>query len=278
MELHNAVENVIRRHMEGEVVERSFVCVSLCVFVCVSFSLSLCHDLGFHLLSSSYLSSIIKKRTFSRAVFLRDPLERMLSGYIDKCVRPKSKVDYRHCLPSSAFNNNLTDPKHLRLGMQDRPDYLFAGFIDAFPLKWDVHFFPQSLYCGGLFRHIGGYDYVGIMGEGFYKELARMASTFDSEMLTDAIQTAFSLPKKGEWESKLVASQDVKFSNRTFSLLPKTRQAEWRHATNAPEFVQLFFTASSVRRALEYYAVDYVMLGLEVPGWVHDMLAEDPQP
>jgi hypothetical protein len=30
-----------------------------------------------------------------------------------------------------------------------------------------------------------------------------------------------------------------------------------------------------VRRALEYFAVDYVELGLEIPGWVHDVLAED---
>jgi hypothetical protein len=48
-----------------------------------------------------------------------------------------------------------------------------------------------------------------------------------------------------------------------------------RHPTNAPEYVREYFTAASVRRALEYFAVDYVELGLEIPGWVHDVLAED---
>lgn len=48
-----------------------------------------------------------------------------------------------------------------------------------------------------------------------------------------------------------------------------------RHATNAPEYVKEYFTASSVRRALEYFAIDYLLLDLEIPLWVHDMLADD---
>jgi hypothetical protein len=38
---------------------------------------------------------------------------------------------------------------------------LFQAYVEAFPLDWNLHFFPQSVYCNGLGRRIN--DYVRVM-------------------------------------------------------------------------------------------------------------------
>jgi hypothetical protein len=39
--------------------------------------------------------------------------------------------------------------------------------------------------------------------------------------------------------------------------------------------VARFYTARTVRKALEYLSIDYVTLGLEVPEWARQMLREE---
>lgn len=212
-------------------------------------------------------------RIVSRTVILRDPLERMLSGYLDKCVKLISRKYEGHCEPNSIFNG--TD---LTVRIRDDPKQLFAAYIDSFPLKWNVHFFPQSLYCDGLYRHVKSYDFVGYMDAEFHDELRLLAMTINDDKLTDTLVKVFHLPNIDDEKSTslsggVAASKDVDFSKGAFKL-PKGYDRA-RHPTNAPSFVKDYFTAESVRRALEYFAVDYVMLGLEVPGWAHDMLAKD---
>jgi hypothetical protein len=48
-----------------------------------------------------------------------------------------------------------------------------------------------------------------------------------------------------------------------------------RHSTRAPEKVAQFYTAQSLRRALEYVSIDYVVFGLQVPDWAKEMLRDD---
>ena len=49
------------------------------------------------------------------------------------------------------------------------------------------------------------------------------------------------------------------------------------HATQAPAKFAKFYTASTIRRALEYLSIDYVTLGLKVPEWAMTILQEDTQ-
>jgi hypothetical protein len=210
------------------------------------------------------------RRAVSRAVMLRDPLERMLSGYLNKCAHVPTRKLEGHCEPNSVFNGTI-----LTSGIRDDKRQLFAAYVDAFPLKWNIHFFPQSMYCDGLFRHVDEYDFVGCMGGDFYGELDRMTSTFEDGpgggAFADAIERVFRPSRGGGGgdgkEAVAVAVIGDKARRRSYDAA--------RHPTNAPEYVREYFTAASVRRALEYFAVDYVELGLKIPGWVHDVLAED---
>lgn len=73
-----------------------------------------------------------------RAVFLRDPLERFLSAYMDKCLDPLG-ITERHCEPNIVFldkENGLTE------GLEDKK-LRFEAYVETMPLKWNLHFFPQ---------------------------------------------------------------------------------------------------------------------------------------
>ena len=221
-----------------------------------------------------------------RAVMLRDPLERFLSGYLNKCVSVPTRKFEGHCEPNVIFNATA-----MMGGIRDDPGQLFGAYVDAFPLRWNIHFFPQSLYCDGLYRHVMGYDYVGYMGEDFYGELDRMISTFEGapggDLFSDTINRVFRPSSKSSSSSKGGGG------GGGHSTLPPSipgtspppmhvggggRKRGYdvaRHATNAPEYVKEYYTASSVRRALEYFAIDYLLLDLEIPLWVHNMLADD---
>ena len=76
-------------------------------------------------------------RRAPKAVFLRDPLERFLSAYIDKCFR---KPYQRHCEPLPVFyekENGLVE------GLNKTKKLLFETYVETMPLKWNMHFFPQ---------------------------------------------------------------------------------------------------------------------------------------
>lgn len=74
--------------------------------------------------------------TAPRFVFLRDPLERFLSAFVDNCLSSRRK-DERDCEPNSIFAD---DNNH---GFEANKKVFFEAYVDSMPLKWNVHFFPQ---------------------------------------------------------------------------------------------------------------------------------------
>ena len=77
--------------------------------------------------------------SFPHVVFLRDPLERFLSAFIDKCINKRGTRE-RHCEPAVVFLD-------VENGLLERLDaskkLLFAAYVETMPLKWNMHFFPQ---------------------------------------------------------------------------------------------------------------------------------------
>ena len=104
-------------------------------------------------------------------VILRDPLERFLSAYLDKCVNGHHRQYEKHCEPNDIFNSEhqgTNNDGSLLSGFsfQDNQKTMFAAYVDTMPLKWNLHFFPQSLYCNGIYRVLKDYDFIGYMEEG----------------------------------------------------------------------------------------------------------------
>ena len=209
-----------------------------------------------------------------RTVFLRDPLERLLSGYLDKCVKPNIRKSQGHCEPNAVFGMDhlrskmkspATDNKgrsipDMTLVVNELERELFATYVDLLPLKWNVHFVPQAFACD-LYRTIDTYDFVGMMGKTFMSELDRMATRYGG-ILPNVLEDAF------HYRTKL--------ANETLLATTTTNVgADNAHGTQAPSKVYRYYSPRSIRRALEYLSIDYVMLGFDVPDWAKEILRND---
>ena len=127
-------------------------------------------------------NDVVTKR--KKFVFLRDPLERFLSAYIDKCIN--NIRNQSHCSPQIIFQNddNSTN-NNLLNGISNNKKYNFSSYVDVMPLHWNVHFLPQSLYCDGLYRDLflgsnNNYDFVGTMNEYFYDDLHALGARYSN--------------------------------------------------------------------------------------------------
>jgi len=106
---------------------------------------------------------------------------------------------------------------------------LFAAYVDGFPLIWNDHFFPQLVYCDGLFQHIDNYEFVGRMDKDFSKDLENMTSLFGKgNKLPEALDKTF------HYSHELNASEVGNVGTET----------------QAPMHVKEYYTAASVSRAL----------------------------
>jgi Sulfotransferase family len=182
-----------------------------------------------------------------KAVFLRDPLDRFLSGFLDKCILHHDTVD--HCEPVTVFHNESTSP--VQDLMFNDPRKFFDMYVDTFPLQWNMHYIPQALNCGGLYRDIDQYAFVGSMGADFYRDLERLQTQYPR--LERGIEEIFKLTEHGK--AGKINEKGVE--------------------TGAAGQVMDYYTPHTVRRVLQYYAVDYVMLNLSIPQWAEDMLLEE---
>ena len=75
-------------------------------------------------------------------VFLRDPLERFLSAFMDKRLRSSRESKQRHCEPFPVFEN---DKLGLTEGLLDSDQTFFEAYVNTVPLKWNLHFFPAKV-------------------------------------------------------------------------------------------------------------------------------------
>lgn len=184
-----------------------------------------------------------------RVVFLRDPLDRFLSGFLDKCVG-RNVYTQGHCEPNVVFKHNTTTGTPIA-DFQEDAKTLFEIYVDTFPLKWNLHFIPQSLFCDGLYRHIGNYSFVGSMMNGdLVQDLQRFKESYPE--LSRTVDSVFALN---------VSSVDSTTSSGV--------------ETKAAEKTKQYYSPHTVKRVLEYYSIDYVMLDIPIPQWAEEMLAQD---
>mmetsp|Transcript_14418 Transcript_14418/g.31252 ORF Transcript_14418/g.31252 Transcript_14418/m.31252 type:complete len:99 (-) Transcript_14418:359-655(-) len=95
------------------------------------------------------------------------------------------------------------------------------------------------------------------MGKHFMAELDRMANRYGG-MLPEVLDNTF------QYQSKL--------NNESMATNVGSDNS---HGTKAPEKVAKYYSARTVRRALEYLSIDYISLGLEIPTWAREMLHND---
>ncbi len=116
-------------------------------------------------------------------------------------------------------------------------------------LNWDLHFLPLSFQCGGLYQKIKDYTFVGKMDDTFYQELGHFLQRYPT--LKTEVEQAFKM--KGKEKDTTVLG------------------TEHQAALHARKY----FTPNTIRKVLQYYAIDYTLLGLSIPDWAEDILQQD---
>lgn len=189
-----------------------------------------------------------------RVVFLRDPLTRFLSAFMNKCIgthggKPSRLVD-PHCEPHSIFKVNTTaNPENDLISdfLVDK-HLFFEAYVSVIPLKWNMHFFPQSLYCNGIYRNLNTYKFIGNMGSDFHEELIELGQIY-GEPLNSSLYKQFSVGKKHR-------------EKRNQAALKKILE---------------FYSPRTIRRVLEYLSIDYIRLDLPIPEWVDEILLSETE-
>ena len=185
------------------------------------------------------------------AVFLRDPLERFLSAFVDKCVNAMRVRDERHCEPREVFAKGMdsTLMKQLqpnwREPSRDVTPAAIEAYADVMPVQWNLHFVPQALMCGHLGLSVNLVSYVGVMNSTYLQQvqqlrhIANPSNGAESSLLQDSIRDVF------------------------------LQHPSRKRVTRTSHKATRLFSRAAAERLLMLYAVDYVELSLPLPRWLH---------
>jgi len=208
------------------------------------------------------IESIFANDNATRAVFVREPLSRFASAFLDKCVR---SWDKKHCQAWWKFQ-----PKNrtMQVGNTSRPWKIvfrqaieWAMEVDLRSYKSDTHFQLQSYHCE-LHRRVRSFTVVGLYGKGSYAKdaacllesagLSRFNMYGARENATDEERRQMFLPIFNPW----------KRNRATFRGGTKTDSEE-------EMILKKLFTPQAARALARQLRPDYETFGFpKEPAWV----------
>ena len=183
-------------------------------------------------------------------VFVRDPLERFLSGYLSKCT-PGHDLDHEICeAVFGGFNVSFEEAVAVVNATGAAADFA--------PGLAGNHFRRQSSFCDGAVGR-GEFDTTYV--------LSRATSRRDvADMLT---RVGVPRPLGGA-----VPAFDYHFPPT--AAREQQQGGSFAHSTRAGGRVRRYFTDPAlVRVLLRHYALDYRQLPLPVPEWAVELVGED---
>ena len=201
---------------------------------------------------------------WQKVAFVRDPLERFLSGYLSKCLgQDKGGEGIRQDVFGMGRHVGFRDAAaKAAAGTVNQSSWRYRGFLGA----WG-HFRPQHLFCGG----IAGTD-------GFMQDTAGKARV-DWTVLPLTSRAVLPNALAAAAQVHGVVARDAPGWSALFGALPtgqeettEGRSSTTRHNTHADEKTQLYYTAAVTRDVLIFAAADYRVLGLPVPTWALELL------
>eukprot|EP00927_Polykrikos_kofoidii_P042467 TRINITY_DN3643_c0_g1_i2.p1 TRINITY_DN3643_c0_g1~~TRINITY_DN3643_c0_g1_i2.p1 ORF type:complete len:340 (-),score=43.82 TRINITY_DN3643_c0_g1_i2:240-1202(-) len=189
------------------------------------------------------IDELFDDNTWTKAVFLRDPLARLVSGFKDKCEPPNIGRSATSCM-------NFGDAT-----LDSWPS--FDQFVNEMRHCHNAHFDPQTSRCF-LSSHSNKYDFVGHLTTD-YSEVARQVRS----MLTFAAnRVGCDTREKLSVLDEKAAKHFPREGPRSFT----TGNLDHFHVTT--DVKHMFQANATLSAALLHYAVDYMSLPLSPPEWV----------
>jgi len=118
-------------------------------------------------LSLRDIQRMLQDPEWIKVAFFRDPKERLLSGYNDKCVREK-----KNCIN---FHDSKQAPS-FDMFVQTLAAKIMHPKLGAF--SGNDHYRSQSRLCGDISRLTGWLDYIGIIDQNVYTQMMDMMAKF----------------------------------------------------------------------------------------------------
>jgi hypothetical protein len=184
-------------------------------------------------------------------------VERFDSSFMDKCVDPIHH-NKKHCEPTAVCHSDVVKStgenlENLVKELLIDPRVMFEACVDTPPLKWNMHFFPESLNCNGLLREIQNC-------EDFCADLQAMGQRCGGSV-TQQTEDAFKVNLRGENVTRTAH-------------LPSAHQ-EAKRERKAAKRLQAFYTPITLRRVSEHMPIDHVKVGLPISKWAEEMLQKE---
>ena len=192
---------------------------------------------------------------FQRFVFIRDPLKRLLSGFIDKCIVSK-QITHCSMLIDKKYSNIIgNEYKFFEAFVNQLHDIVF---VDKTIYSLDKHFRPQFYICH-MFDLISTFDFILI-----YDKIHFMSN------MKYIVKQVIENNNNNENDNINITDEyiDNKYFNDKYSLTYR------RHSTTDKSELKLlkeYYTREIAIKALEIYSLDYRWLPLPPPLWILDL-------
>ena len=174
---------------------------------------------------------------------MRDPLERLLSGYIDKCVKFKFHwCEIGHEWTAKDLKNIDYNDINFTIPNFDEFATVIANKIKNGEYI-NVHYRPQSYWCD-LYKYI---EYFNIK---IYYHHETMSLQFQNVLKQLNLNQFYY-----NWG---------KYQNETLFM------EQTIHVTNADHLLKQYYTPQLANLLYNAYLMDYILLNFSYPKWIHD--------
>jgi hypothetical protein len=197
---------------------------------------------------------------WTRVVFVRDPLERFLSGYLSKCT-PGHDIDTHLCSRTFGHGNVSFRLAAQRIHASGHDLPSCSRRRDVWDCQADDHWRMQSSFCNGT---------VGRAHE-VYDAIERLDVGSSRDVVADLLRRV-GVPKP---ESNPAFARHFPSPSSSVRRKPGSKAAADTHATHAAELRARYYADTDITRmVLEHYAPDYRALRMHVPAWAAKQVGE----
>uniref|UniRef100_A0A7S2BLB1 Sulfotransferase domain-containing protein n=1 Tax=Alexandrium andersonii TaxID=327968 RepID=A0A7S2BLB1_9DINO len=181
----------------------------------------------------------------TRIVFVREPLDRLLSGFLDKCSARKANLVRRHRMGGSPYQNHCS----LRLSPEQPPGFPFSQVVEWLKAgnsfrDTNPHFSLQASHCE-LRDRLQEYNVIGLFRHERFSQ--------DSRCVAERAAGLRSL-------NATAIFRDVKDSEN--------------QAKRRTETLKKFYTKEFARLVMDHFEEDYRLFNIPRPTWVDEATGE----